>query len=735
MDIKKDNNKNDKNNDNFTFPKTIKRYQIKTILNQQVKNTENEYITGTIKINNIFSRYAYVSIDDKNINDDILIEGYRDRNRAMEKDVVVVQLKTKNDWIQKSNGNYQKTAKVVCILEKVHTRKAIGILENHDEVIKFRPRDPKFPILTIDTETLPDKYDKNTLFMAKIKNWSAPNFCTGKILSVVGNIGDFNVETEAILLENGLDVTPYDDESMKDIPSIDYKLSNDDFKEREDLRDNCIFTIDPATAVDLDDAVSCEKLNNGNYKVGVHIADVTHFLKTNTKINEKISKRATTIYLVNRVYHMLPKSLCKLCSLSPGNDKLGFSIIWEMTPDAQIISHKFSKTIINSSCQMSYEQAQKLIDYNKLKIDEFNDKLDIKNGYKINDLSIIVNDLYKLSKVLRNKRFNDGALKIDQPKIHIVLDEITKLPVTYKLEERLDSNNLIEEFMLLANMTVAKHIYEKFPDTALLRHHNPPKEINITRTFNSLRNFGINLNTNSAGELQASIEKLRPIEDDDDDKFKVENFLIQSRMMVIQTLCAQSMMRANYVCSGNMDNELLLHHYALNVPFYTHFTSPIRRYADCIVHRLLYSSLTGDPMPTDWSSELCTRLANNCNQMKNNAKNAQEKSTELYFTQLVGQNGPTETLAVVMYVKEQSIDAILCHVGMTIKIELSNIKNDATVNYTNDDSIPTVTVKWNADEVEQVINVFSIIRVKISKHVKSYSLRTTLLPPKFCNSE
>lgn len=609
----KERDKENKNENNYSFPKLIKRNKMKEILSSQTE-TKNKYITGTIRINNKFTRYAYVSLDEKNT-EDILIEGFRDRNRAMEKDLVIVQIKPKEKWIEKENGDCQKTGVVVCVLEKVHSRKAIGTIELYEESVKFRPRDAKFPILTIDPEKLPEEYKnqddrKNILFMAKMKDWSAPNFCTGIILHAIGTISDLDVQTEVILLENGLDVTPYGDDLLKDLPEIDYKLSEDDLKNREDWRDKCIFTIDPATAVDLDDAVSCTKLENGNYEIGVHIADVTHFLKEFSPLDDRVSKRATTIYLANTVYHMLPKSLCQLCSLLPGQDKLGFSVIWEITPDAKIKSHRFTKSVMNSCCQMSYQDAQKMIEEPTLEnwtdLDEMEKKLNIKNEYKISDLSTIVNDLFNISKKLRNSRFEDGALRIDQPKLYVVLDKITKLPVDYLLEERQESNSLIEEFMLLANMTVATHLYKEFPKTAFLRHHNPPKEINLTRSLQSLRNFGIHLNTNSAGELQASMEKYRPVIENNKEPSD-EEFIGNCRMMVITSLCAQSMMRANYICAGNTEEKEQLRHYALNVPLYTHFTSPIRRYADCIVHRLLVATLTGDPLPDDWSSELCAK--------------------------------------------------------------------------------------------------------------------------------
>lgn len=271
-------------------------------------------------------------------------------------------------------------------------------------------------------------------------------------------------------------------------------------------------------------------------QVGVHICDVTRYLEAFSPLDEEVLKRATTVYLVNTVYHMLPKSLLQVCSLRPGHDKLSFSVIWEMTPEAQVIKHRFAKSVVNSCYQMSYEEAQSMI--NEPSRDWSEAELPgLKGKFSANDLCETVNMLYGLSTHMREKRFADGALSINQPKLQIILDVETRQPMSYRLEERQESNRLIEEFMLLANMTVAKHLYDNIPDTALLRIHGKPLKRVLSRTTEDLGRLGVHLNPESAGSLQSSLsiyEKtgLSSLE---------HKFVTDCRMMVINVLCAQSM--------------------------------------------------------------------------------------------------------------------------------------------------------------------------------------------------
>ncbi|XP_043279346.1 DIS3-like exonuclease 2 isoform X2 [Venturia canescens] len=727
----KDDNSEGDSKEKSTFPKYIKKKEILELMENQDRENPT-YVKGYIRINPKNNQLAYISID-KEI--DILVSGIQNRNRALEGDLVAAIINPEDDWTHHESGEIQKTATVMCILEKIHPRKIAGTLDIHKGRLRLTSRDMRVPILFILLKNVPKEVQEspedyvNTLFVAAISEWHKPHKCHGIIESIMGDVGDLEGETTAILLTNGLDVKPYDEKLLEGLPSNDYVPTAEDLEGREDWRNECVFTIDPATAVDLDDAVSCKKLPNGNFEVGVHISDVTHYLKAFSPLDEEVSKRATTVYLVNTVYHMLPKLLCNVCSLLPGKEKLSFSVVWEMTPEAKVVKHRFAKSVIKSCYQMSYEQAQTIIDESTGEWTAL-DLMDLEADGPSNDIREVVNHLYKLSTQLRERRFADGAMSINQPKLQILLDQETRIPISYRIEERQESNRLIEEFMLLANMTVAKHLYENMGDTAFLRSHGEPLDRTLKRTTEDLARLGVILNIESAASLQASLVRHEQtgLEENGDE------FITNCRMMVINSLVAQSMPRANYLCAGKIEKEEDLKHFALNVPFYTHFTSPIRRYADIVVHRLLESSLSNTPMPDAWSADLCAEIATNCNRKKYSAKIAQEKSNELYFMDLLSRKGPTETVAIVMTVQQRCMYVILCHVGITIKMSYLDLKDDAEYEYNKELSVPTVIIKWKNPNFNQTINVFSIIKLRVEKHPKNYSIRGVLLPTQLDDS-
>ncbi|XP_076235401.1 DIS3-like exonuclease 2 [Calliopsis andreniformis] len=709
-----------------TFEKHIPIKEIDILLRNQ-DSTNIEYIEGHLRINPKFYKHAYLPLADDQR--DLLIVGLKDRNRAFEGDFVVAHVNPPERWKSIANGEMQKTGVVVCIREQIHPRKTIGHLKQQGTSTFLYPRDKRVPLVRIYPESLPQGFMsqpsifEDTLFLVNITNWTKPQFAVGKIVKMIGAVGDIKAESHAILLEHDLDVTPYSLEIIKDLPSSDYVLTENDIKDREDWRDECIFTIDPETAVDLDDAVSCKLLENGNYEIGVHISDVTHYLEFLSPLDIQVAKRAITVYMTDNVYHMLPKQLCQLCSLLPGQDKLAFSVIWEMTPEARIISHRFAKTVIKSCCQMAYGHAQKFIenpDNNWL--DDF---LNMNGNFTANDLSVKVNILHKLATQMRNKRFAEGALRIDQPKLHVIIDRITGLPTSYMIEEQKDSNRLIEEFMLLANMTVATHLYTTIPETALLRNHREPSKFVLNGTKEILQKFGIHLEIESSGSLHSSMKRYEELESDSN----TTETTVKYRMMVINNLCSKAMTRATYRCSSTVQTEEELKHYALNASLYTHFTSPIRRYPDCVVHRLLHATMKNEALHEEWSEKLCMKIAANCNVKKYSAKVAQEQSSELYFTYLIDIRGPIVTMGIVLDVKEQSIDVILCQVGIKLRIYLMDLENVAAVEYTTECSVPTISISWIEPTVVQVINIFTLLYLRIEKHPELFRLNAVILPP------
>ncbi|KAL4707727.1 hypothetical protein ACJJTC_014908 [Scirpophaga incertulas] len=625
--------------------------------------------------------------------------------------------------------NKHKRGKVVYIKERVHKRMCIGHLklmpDKNRQKAFFIPRDHRIPRLNIAFSCWPDnfyidhqKYE-NTLFLASIEDWYDVRFAIGKIICNIGQSGDMVSETKAILAQNDLDVTPFGPEVKHLYPCLDtYTIPKAEIDIREDCRSLCIFSIDPSNCRDIDDAVSCRQLENGNYEVGIHISDVAHYLAENTILDEKVSEKATTIYLVERAYHMLPDDLCMLCSLFPGVDKLAFSIFWEISDDAIVLNHRICKTVINSCCQLSYDHAQAVLE----------DKEDVEsifpemyNGFKFQQVHKTITILGQLASILRKRRFENGALRIDQPKISFKLNAQDGLPESFFIYESRESHQLIEEFMLLANMYVARRLFDDYPDIAFLRSHPPPSSHMLKYLAKILKTLDIDLKVSSAADLQKSL---------------MEHIVSENRgkAMVLNMLCAKPMSRAKYFCAHGCNDDDF-HHYALNVPLYTHFTSPIRRYADIMVHRLLAASINFRN-PPDWKVEKVSMVAAQCNKQKYNAKRAGEMSTEIYTLKYIELNSPVVTEAVVVEIREKYLDIIVPSLGLNRKIffnkdfpgEIKHIKHQI-----NDAKLSKMELKWNAadnsQEICQTIEIFSIIKIALAKGDGVMKIDTLLLKP------
>lgn len=381
--------------------------------------------------------------------------------------------------------------------------------DKNKQYAAFIPRDIRVPRMKIPAVICPPSFHQhpnryeNILFKAKITMWKDIKHPVGTLIENIGVIGDLESETAAILSENNLDVTPFPPEYL-DYVSLDEEIPDKEFDYREDLRKECIFTIDPLTARDLDDAVSCIELENGNLEIGVHISDVGYYLKEGTPLDEMVCSKATTVYLVNNVYHMLPRELCLHCSLLPGKDKLAFSVFWEMTKSGQIIHRRFVRTIINSCTQLAYEHAQMMIEDPNRTFED--DELpQIHGGFTYKDLSKTINYLQAIAVNLRAKRFENGALRIDQTKLIFRLDEDTLEPSEFFVYENKDAHRLIEEFMLLANMSVARKIVTDFKDLAFLRCHDYPNQRLLNELGKCLKSFNVDIDVSSSKAIQSSL--------------------------------------------------------------------------------------------------------------------------------------------------------------------------------------------------------------------------------------
>lgn len=429
---------------------------------------------------------------------------------------------------------------VVKILEKNHNRKCIGTIirvKKDGSYFSFKPKDLKIPIVKIPFSELPKLKNKSIdvisddLYFVEITSYRHEN-ANGKIIQKLGKCGDLIIENKAILIDNNLDPTPYSKKIIDSLPKTPFIIPDEEYSKREDLRKTCIFTIDPSTARDLDDAVSCKELPNGNYEVGVHISDVTYFLEENSELDLIVKEKATSVYMVDAVYHMLPQPLCFLCSLLPGEDKLAFSVFWELTETGEVLSTRFTRSVINSCAQLAYEHAQEIIENPEKEFNE-DEFPKIHNNYKPEDLSKTILQLQKLALVLRKKRFENGALRIDLPKFKIILDNETGKPTNFYFQEMKDSNRLIEDFMLLANNTVADFIHKSFPDKAILRSHFPPQEKLMKKLNTMLEGFGMSIDTTDSKTIRDSLATIMS---------KSKNKL--ATQCIINTLTAKQMTRA-----------------------------------------------------------------------------------------------------------------------------------------------------------------------------------------------
>ncbi len=385
----------------------------------------------------------------------------------------------------------------------------------------------------------------------------------GHIVDVLGEPGDNDTEMHAILAEYAL---PYRFESAvaNAADQISEEITAEDIAARRDFRNVLTFTIDPADAKDFDDALSFLKLENGNYEVGIHIADVTHYVRPGSVVDEEARSRGTSVYLVDRTVPMLPEKLCnKLCSLRPNEEKLTFSAVFEITPRGRIVDQWFGKTVIYSDFRFSYEEAQAIIEGGP-KVSHEGVSEDVKEAV------LLLNDL---ASKLRKKRFASGAISFERPEMKVEVDEKGK-PVNVYQKVSKEANWLIEEFMLLANRSVAEFV-AKAKKTFVYRVHDEPNQEKVESLRSFIGNFGYKMGPTGTGkEISKELNALFAAAKD------------TPEYNAIELLSLRTMAKARY------DTENL-GHYGLAFKYYTHFTSPIRRYPDMMVHRLLDHYLSG----------------------------------------------------------------------------------------------------------------------------------------------
>jgi exosome complex exonuclease DIS3/RRP44 len=437
------------------------------------------------------------------------------------------------------------------------------------------PLDRKIPRIRIRTRQASSLIGQKIL--VALDDWRPTSkYPEGHFVRALGAIESKEAEQESLLLEHDipyrpfsqaiLDCLPIEGEAWK-VPSKD--ASDPAWRDRRDMRDEQICSIDPPGCQDIDDALHAKRLPNGNIQAGVHIADVSYFVKSDTPMDKEAASRGTTVYLVDKRIDMLPHLLgTNLCSLRPHVERLAFSVLWELTEDGDTVNVEFFKSVIASKEAFTYEEAQKRKD-DKTQNDPITESIRLLNALAVK---------------LKEKRRLAGALNLASPEVRIHLDSAeTTAPIDVEQKEMRETNSLVEEFMLLANIAVARHIYQHFPQTAVLRRHMPPPATNF-ETLRAIlqRRKGLDLDVSSSGALAASLDRCV------DASEPAFNTLVR----IMATRC---MLSAEYFCSGSVGIDTF-GHYGLACDMYTHFTSPIRRMADVLTHRQLSASIGYDTL-------------------------------------------------------------------------------------------------------------------------------------------
>ncbi|OQS03892.1 hypothetical protein THRCLA_03825 [Thraustotheca clavata] len=676
---------------------------------------DGKYLQGTLRISKLNRHDGFITIDGLDV--DINIKSITDQNRAVDGDEVVVEILPQEQWksierklkevssapisivpsllwnplvepttpkkvelvkntlyetlteLQRhiKSEELQPTAKVVHIAKKVD-RVYIGTIRPAENAALFDAKDPRLPCairiplneMPREYKADPETYAKTMLCIIKLGKWSAAHRAPqGIFVETTGLMGTITPEINAILAAADLreHMLPFSKAVESSLPSPSWSISAKEIAKRRDLRDWTIFSIDPWNARDLDDAMSIRPVSDDIFEIGVHIADVSHFVTEDSLVDLEAKERCTSVYLVNQVLPMLPRLLCEsLCSLQPYTDRLAFSVIWHMHSNGMFVKDApvwYGKTIIRSVCQLDYGTAQKLIE-KPLKDASYSDK-EWPLERRPKDVSLEqeihrnVKELWTVGMARRKVRFESGSVSLQNTKLSFILDPKTGNPVSVSSYPIRDSNRLIEEFMLVANYLVAQKLLMATENSAVLRFHPPPDSKLWRRAWESLEKMGIVCDP----EVKLSTWL--------DSVLKTRGELVYTFVMHVLTKPMQS---AQYSITEDLTEDD--RHFALNIPYYTHFTSPIRRYADVLVHRLLQASLEHEKV------NLSPLVVDRCNVQKYNAKVAQQECDKLFLAMYLVEY-PCEDTAIVLHVGVKFFTVLLVKFGFEQRLYLDKL--------------------------------------------------------------
>lgn len=604
-----------------------------------VKAISQDYYEGTIDMTG--RKTAYFICPD--FEEDVFIPT-NNLNRALDKDKVKV-------YVYNRRKGKRPEGEVIEVVERAKTD-FVGVIDIQKNFAFVSTANPKMYTDIFIPKDKIGEAEQGDVVLVHIEDWpKRADSPFGRVEKVLGKPGEHDTEIHAILAEYGLPSEfPIEVETFAQ--KIDTTIQESEIAKRRDMRDTLTFTIDPKDAKDFDDALSFKKLENGNFEIGVHIADVSYYLEEGTILDDEAYQRATSVYLVDRVVPMLPEVLSNFaCSLRPQEEKYTFSAIFELDAKAKVVNQWFGRTVIFSDQRFAYEEAQYIIETkdNTIPIET-----------SITGSSYVVADeiveatlkMDELAKILRRNRMNEGAISFDKVEVKFNLDQEGEPEgVYFKIAK--DANHLIEEFMLLANRKVAEYI-GKQKKTFIYRIHDEPNEDKLIAMQNVIAKFGYKIDFRNKGDISKSLNAL------------MEEVSGKKEQNLIDTLAIRSMSKAKY----STDN---IGHYGLAFDYYSHFTSPIRRYPDVMVHRLLQFYLDGGKSADEETYE--TKCLHSST-MEGLATNAERDSIKYMQVKYMQNHQDQEFLCVISGVTEWGIYVEIIENKCEGMVRIRDIKED-----------------------------------------------------------